>query len=238
MRILWLVLALCSTIVPIVQGSDGGTAQQSTRHPQFLDSFDVDLSQLSPTGRNPYFILEPGYVLSFRGHEDKKEAGLVITVLDTTRTVAGVKTRLVEERETLNGQVSEVSRNYYAISTRTQDVYYFGEEVDAYRHGKLIGHPGSWLAGVDGNRFGLAMPGDPKVGLRYYQEIAPEIAMDRARIVNDSDSLDTPAGRFTHVLVIEETSPLEPDVKEYKYYAPGIGLLKDGGLRLTHHGPR
>jgi hypothetical protein len=32
-----------------------------------------------------------------------------------------------------------------------------------------------------------------------------------------------PAGTFTHCLKSQEGSPLEPDVVEDKFYAPGIG---------------
>jgi hypothetical protein len=35
-------------------------------------------------------------------------------VLDETKTVDGVETRIVEERETVNGKPIEVSRNYFA----------------------------------------------------------------------------------------------------------------------------
>jgi hypothetical protein len=31
------------------------------------------------------------------------------------------------------------------------------------------------------------------------------------------------AGHFTHVLVTEDFSPIEPDVSELKFYAPGSG---------------
>ena len=81
-------------------------------------------------------------------------------------------TRVVEERETKGSQVVEVSRNFFVICKRTNNVYYFGEDVDIYRDGKIVGHDGAWLAGEGGARFGLAMPGSPLLGARYYQEIA------------------------------------------------------------------
>ena len=157
-------------------------------------------------------------------------------MLDETREVDGVTTRVVEERETEGGQIIEVSRNFFAISKRTNDVYYFGEEVDVYKGGKLVGHEGAWLAGEDGARFGLAMPGSPLLGARYYQEIAPGQAMDRAEVISLSESMETPAGKFEDVLKTEETTPLEPREREAKYYAAGIGLLRDGPTRLVRHG--
>jgi hypothetical protein len=44
-----------------------------------------------------------------------------------------------------------------------------------------------------------------------------------------------PAGRFDRCLKTRETTPLESGT-EYKHYAPGVGLLQDGGLKLVRHG--
>ena len=196
-------------------------------------TFDVEPGELVSTGRNPYFVLEPGYQLTL---EDGKER-LVITVLNDTRTVAGVETRVVEERETDGGQLAEVSRNYFAISKRTNSVFYFGEEVDVYKDGKIANHEGAWLAGVNGARFGLMMPGLPLLKARYFQEVAPKVAMDRAEIVSTAETMKTPAGEFRNCLKIDETTPLEPLVKESKHYARGIGLVQDGSLKLVKYGP-
>jgi hypothetical protein len=201
----------------------------------YQDRFEVDAADLSPTGRNPYFVLEPGYVLRFEGMEDDEKASLVITVLDVTELVGNIQTRVVEERESVGGELVEVSRNYFAISSRTQDVFYFGEEVDIYENGTVVGHEGGWRADGEGNRFGLIMPGNPTIGLHYYQEIAPGIAMDRAEVVSLTDDFDVPIGRFEHVLKTRETSAIEKG-KEFKYYAPGIGLIKDGALLLVAYG--
>ena len=60
--------------------------------------------------------------------------------------------------------------------------------------------------------------------------------MDRAEIISINETLGTPAGKYTTVLKIEETTPLEPKDKSYKLYAPGIGLIKDGDLLLKKYG--
>jgi hypothetical protein len=194
--------------------------------------FPVDKQDLASTGRNPYFILEPGHSLVLRGGD----AEVTITVLAETRMVDGVQTRVVEERETKDGKLSEVSRNYFAISKRTNDVFYFGEDVDIYKDGKVVSHDGAWLSGVNGARFGLFMPGQPSVNARYYQEVAPGVAMDRAEIVSLTDTIRTPAGEFKNCLKVKETSPLEPGVTGYKYYAPGIGMVQDGEMKLVKSG--
>ena len=118
-----------------------------------------DTGRLSTRGRNTYFILEPGYRLTLEGTESGRRVELVVTVLNETHTVAGVATRVVEERERHDGQLAEVSRNYFAIDPVTTDVYYFGEDVDIYERGRIVNHEGAWLAGGRGARFGLMMPG-------------------------------------------------------------------------------
>lgn len=190
---------------------------------------------LSATGRNRYFILEPGYQLVLEGKEERRAVQLTITVLDEVKTVAGVETRVVEERETADGQLVEVSRNYCAIGARSHHVYYFGEDVDEY-NGNQVVHGGAWLAGVNGATFGILMPGEVKTGARYYQEKAPRVAMDRAENVSVSDEFTAPAGRFIHCLKVKETTPLEPGNVEYKLHAPDVGLVQDGGLRLVRYG--
>ena len=198
-------------------------------------AFVLDPGELVTTGRNPYFILEPGYVLTL---EDGKTR-LVITVLDETRRIDNVETRVVEERETVNGELVEISRNFFALSTRTNAVFYFGEDVDMYKNGKVVSHEGAWRAGENGARFGLAIPGLPLLASKYYQEIAPGVAMDRAEIVGLDETVKTPAGEFSGVLKVAETTPLEPGVRELKYYARGVGLVMDGtAIGLVKYGSK
>jgi hypothetical protein len=196
---------------------------------EWTSIFLEEKTDLLSTGRNPFFILEPGYQLVLEGGKVQ----LTITVLQDTKLVDGVETRVVEERETKDGQLSEVSRNYVAISRRTGSVYYFGEDVDTYKDGKVAGHGGSWLAGIGGARFGLIMPGLPLLGAKYRQEIAPGKAMDQAEIVSLSEVVETAAGEFKQCLRTEESSALEPGEKESKVYAPGIGLVREESLNLV-----
>jgi hypothetical protein len=207
-------------------------APESQALGSYEDEFGISQCKLSTTGRNDYFILEPGYQLVLEGDGER----LQITVLEETKVVAGVTTRVVEEREWNGGNLKEVSRNYFAFCEQTRDVFYFGEEVDNYKNGKVDNHKGSWLAGVDGNRPGLIMPGTPKVGMKYHQEIAPGVAMDRATIVSLDETCTVPAGTFKRCMKVRESSALELFASEYKYHAPGIGLVRDEDLRLVRHG--
>ena len=198
----------------------------------WIADFPIEKDEPVSIGRNLYFILEPGHHLVLEGGG----AQLIITVLNETKKVDGVVARVVEERESKGGKLVEVSRNYFAISKRTNDVFYFGEDVNMYKDGKIVSHAGSWLSGVNGAKFGLMMPGQPLLNARYFQEIAPKVAMDRAKIVSMSEIVNTPAGEFTKCLKVEETTPLQPFITEFKYYAPGIGMVRDGSLKLVKFG--
>lgn len=198
-------------------------------------SFSEDLMQetctFESTGRNRYFILETGYQLTL---ENKNGGRLVITVLNETRKIGNVETQVVEENESKNGRTTEISRNFMAYCRENGSIYYFGEEVDIYKNGKIDSHEGAWLA-EGKSRAGVIMPGLTLVGARYYQEIAPGIAMDRAEIVSTSESKQTPAGNFTRCLRTEESSAVESG-KEFKFYAPGVGLVQEEDLLLVKYG--
>jgi hypothetical protein len=143
---------------------------------------------------------------------------------------------IIEDREMKKGQVVEVTRDYYPIDSATNDVYYMGEDVDVYKNGKVIGHEGAWLSGVNGAKFGLMMPGAPKSGRKFYQELAPGVGQDRAEIVSVGEKITTPAGTFENCVHVLETSPAEKRLHDHKWYAPGVGQVKDAEMMLVKYG--
>ena len=204
---------------------DDAVAEKQER---WTRSFDIEKRTFSTTGRNPFFILEPGYQLTLKKNTDK----VVITVLKDTKVVDGIKTRVVEEREWEDGELVEVSRNFFAVCDQTNDVFYFGEEVDDYEDGEIVGHGGAWQAGQKGAAAGIIMPGTFLLGSRYYQEIAEGIAMDRAENTAMGLTISTPAGRLENCVKVVETSPMESG-QSVKLYAPGIGIVDDDGFQLV-----
>jgi hypothetical protein len=192
------------------------------------DHFDVRVSDLTPTGNNPWLTIQPGRVLKLKSGADT----LTVSVLPETLQINGANVGVLEERETRGGKLIEVSRNFFATDPRTRDVYYFGEDVDNYKDGKVVNHESEWRAGRDGARFGLMVPGSPRVGDRYYQEYAPKVAMDRVEVVSVDEKVRTPAGTFEHCLHLKETTPLESG-ESHKWYAPGVGMIKDDEFELA-----
>ena len=221
------------------QAEEGDVSSSSpSLQTSFLTNQPLENCNFASTGKNDYFILEPGYQVILEGEEDGEKLQLIMSVMNETKMVDGVETRVVEEKETEGGNLIEVSRNYFAMCKPANNAIYFGEDVDMYEDGKVVSHEGAWLAGQNGSKAGMIMPGKIEVGLKYYQEIAPGVAEDRAEIVSVNDTLDTPAGTFSQVLKTEETNPLKPGEREFKFYAPRIGLIQDEALKLVKHTPQ
>lgn len=221
-------LALGAALCLAACGPAGSTVPRT----EWQDNFNLLGRTLSDSGESRYFILRPGFQLVLASGSTR----LTITVLDETKRINGVVTRVVEEREEKNGQPAEVARNFFAIDRKTGDVFYFGEEVDDYKGGRIAGHSGSWVADARSNRPGLIMPGAPKVGMKYFQELAPGVAMDRAEVTSTSARCSAPAGKFEKCLITRETTTLVPSVVEQKIYAPNIGLVQDQSLQLVSYG--
>jgi hypothetical protein len=231
MRGICLAAAVVTLAVPAsVDGTDVKRyAQTNTRAASgWRDTFEVNKSHLLPTGTNPYITMQPGRVLKLKHGNDT----LTVAILSETQQVDGITTGILEERETKKGTLVEVSRNFMATDKTTGDVYYFGEDVDNYKNGKVVNHESAWRAGVAGARFGLMIPAKPAVGQKFYQEIAPRIAMDRVEVVSIDETVRTPAGVFEHCVHLRETTTLERDVSD-KYYSPGIGIIKDDEFELA-----
>ena len=165
-----------------------------------------------------------------------------ITVLEDLQPISVpglgvVTTRVVEERETADGDLIEVSRNFFAICGGRNDVVYFGEDVDIHNPDGSITHEGQWRAGrPDENgvsEAGVIMPGTFLLGSRYFQEIADGIALDRAEHVEMGLDVETDAGDFHDCVRIVETTPLEPKSGSEKIYCPGVGLVVDSDVQLV-----
>lgn len=223
---------LVAATLALVLWAGPGIAQDYT------DDFGRDSCTFTTVGSNPFYPLWPGYVLVLEGEELDDEDELVEiqsinTVTGDTELVDGVMTRVFEERESEDGELVEVSRNFLAICRETGDVWYFGEDVDDYEDGVIVGHEGEWRAGIDGAEPGILMPGTPILGARFMEEIAPGVALDRAEIVGMGDEITVPFGTYDDTIETIGTSALIPEAGDEKYYARGVGNIKDEELELV-----
>lgn len=204
---------------------------------------NLDIAVCDPTAGpfsldidNTYYPLPVGRVWVLDGDDDGTLVRVEISVLNATEVVAGVTTRVVEEREFEDGELIEVSRNFFAQAP-DGTVCYFGEDVDDFEDGEIVGHGGAWRAGVGANLPGIIMPGNPEAGQVYAQEAAPGVAEDMAEIEAIGESVTVPAGTFDNVLRSVDFSPLSPGEEDVKLYAPGVGIIVDEVIELISVAP-
>jgi hypothetical protein len=219
-------------------GGLGGSALAQEEEPQFTTEFRFKDCKFKNKGANPFFILKPGYQAVFEGEEDGELLRVVKTVLHDIEIIhvpglGSIRTRVLKEQEYVNGRLVEESRNFFAICEKTNDVVYFGEEVDIFLPDGTIVHDGAWRAGVDGALPGIIMPGTFLLGSRYLQEQAPDVALDQAEHVEMGLTMETEAGTFRGCVRIIETSPLEPGAESEKIYCPRVGLVVDNVVELV-----
>ncbi|HET8960023.1 hypothetical protein [Nocardioides sp.] len=220
------LLALAATLPLLVTGC--GSAPQPSP-PTGVDGLRIPTPSADPDDfvegiDNPFLPLEPGsrWVYETGGVDPET---ITVTVTDDTRVVQGVKTTVVRDvvRDS-DGAVVEETFDWFAQDA-AGNVWYFGEDTTEYDDRGRPDRSGSWEAGVDGARAGLAMPAEPRVGDGYQQEAAPGRAEDRAEVLSVDESLNVAFDSYTDVLQTEDTTPLEPGLVERKYYAPGVGLV-------------
>jgi hypothetical protein len=170
---------------------------------------------------NPFLPLVPGRTLHYAS---PSEIGTV-EITHRTRTILGVTCIVVRDLVVDNGLPVEDTDDYFAQDV-DGNVWYFGELSQNFEDGVLTDLDGSWLAGVDGAQPGIVMPAAPTVGTTYRQEFAPGDAEDAATVVSVTASESAPGASCTGTcLQTLDFTPIEPDAREHKFYAPGVGMI-------------
>jgi hypothetical protein len=189
----------------------------------------VSPDQFSTTIDNPYSPYTPGTTLVYEGDSIDGFVHNEVTTLKETATIAGFTVRAVEDVVLLDGVLSEDATDYFA-QRADGGVWYMGEVSRSYADGFLDSLEGSWRTGKDNALPGIIMEGAPKVGDFYRQEYQAMNAEDVAEVIALDETVVIGMGTFDHCIQTLESSPLEPGSTEYKYYAPGIGMILDVDL--------
>ena len=173
---------------------------------------------------NRYFPLQPGSVTIHEGQSDGDHEVNRVEVLRKTKEILGVTCVVVKDTVETNGELTEFTLDWYAQDV-DGNVWYFGERTAEYEHGTVTSREGSWEGGVDGALPGVIMPAEPRVGLAYTQEYYAGQAEDKGKVVALGKHVTVPTGSYDEVLVTEDWTPLEHNVLEKKWYAPGLGVV-------------
>jgi hypothetical protein len=212
-------------------GSDGGRAVTSTSAlPQGDEAVHLDPADFTADVDHPYWPMTPGTRWTYREVEDGVTLEVVVTATTATRRIAnGVTARVVRDTVTEDGELVEDTFDWYA-QDREGNVWYLGEDTKEFEDGRAVTTAGSFEAGVDGALAGIILPARPKVGMRYRQEFYRGEAEDNGEILALGHMVDVPYGHLDDLLVTVDTNALEPEVLEYKMYAPGLGPVLALGI--------
>ena len=200
------------------------------------DPARIDPANFVRTVDNPWFPLVPGQSRVYEGVRDGKAAHEVFMVTAETKTILGVPCVVVRDSLTLDGHPAEQTDDWYA-QDRVGNVWYFGEETATLNpDGSVDSREGRFLAGTDGAQAGIYITATPQIGVDFTQELYKGHAEDHFVATGTGASVKVPYGSFTDTLVTKEYTPLEPGAVDHKYYARGIGVVKelaeDGSERL------
>jgi hypothetical protein len=178
---------------------------------------------------NPYFPLVPGTTFTYTGFKDDAPLVDVMTVTSDTRPIMGVTVRVVRDSAYSDGVLEEDTFDWYAEDD-SGNVWYFGEDTrELDEEGNVITTEGSWEAGQGDNLPGILMQAHPRSGRTYRQEFGPDVAVDLATVLSRVRHVTVPAGSYSGVVMTKEFSCLEKGL-DHKFYAPGVGLIKEQAL--------
>jgi hypothetical protein len=211
---------------PPVVDSPVASPSAPAQLPTGADPVNLNPSDFSADITNPYWPMKPGTRWIYRGVEQgESPQDIVIVATATTKQLAnGITARVVRDTARSEGQIVEDTVDWYAQDS-AGNVWYMGEQTAEFENGKIVSRAGSWEAGKDGALPGIMIPAQPKVGQKYRQEYKKGEAEDNGEVLATSNMVEVKAGRYEGSLVTLDTSTIEPDVVEFKFYAPNVGPL-------------
>jgi hypothetical protein len=192
--------------------------------PQGSEPVDLDPENFTTKIDHPYWPMVPGTRWTYRETDQEgAELRVVVTVTEQTKKIAnGITARVVRDTVTEEGKIIEDTFDWYAQDEQG-NIWYMGENTAEFEDGKLVTRAGSFEAGVDGAQPGIIAPADPRDGMQYRQEYYRGQAEDNGEILSTDEMAEVPYGQFDNALLTKDTITIEPNVLEYKLYAPRVG---------------
>ena len=193
----------------------------------------VSADDLSPEITNAFFPAPVGATWVYEAETDEGQGRIEVAALAGTESVWGAEVRILRDTESIDGEVIEDTRDWFAQDA-AGNVWYMGEDTAEYEGGEVVSTEGSWTSGVDGALPGVQMLGDPQIGDEYRQEFFEGEAEDYGEVVSLDESVEVPAGSWTGCVRTRDRSVIEPDVEEFKTYCDGVGLVleEEGDARV------
>jgi hypothetical protein len=185
---------------------------------------DIDEGDFERPTFHPLFPFKPGTTWIYHEQTDEGLEVNVVTVTDETIEIDDVECTVVHDTVALDGELFEDTLDYFAAD-EDGNVWYFGEHTQTLEDGLVVSLDGTFTAEVDGAKAGIIMLAKPTLDTTYRQEFLINEAEDVATVVSLNETVTVPFGTFHHCLKTADYTALEPGVIEYKFYAPGIGMV-------------
>jgi hypothetical protein len=206
-------------------GTPTGSATGVSTLPQGSQPVQLDPATFTTEIDNPYWPMAPGTTWVYTETDaDGAKLRTKVTVTDQTKMIAGIEARVVHDVVSEDGQIVEDTFDWYAQDA-AGNIWYLGEDTKEFENGKLKTTAGSWETGVDGAQAGVIIPAQPQPGMTYRQEYYRGKAEDNGAVLSLQEFAKVPFGSFHGLLMTRDTTPLEPDVVEYKFYAKDVGPI-------------
>lgn len=195
-----------------------GSADECTPDPTYDPA--IDPTRFVEEVTNPLFPLPPGGRWVYEGGGETIE----VIVTGEQRTILGISATVVHDTASIDGEVVEDTLDFYAQDVEG-NVWYLGEETAELENGSVVSTEGSWVAGIDDAKPGILIPAAPVIGAPYRQEYLACEAEDFGEVVALDQSIVVDGTTYTNCLQTKDTTPLEPDLQEHKFYCPDVGLV-------------
>ena len=188
-----------------------------------------DFSRQSIDITNKWLPLKPGMQFTLEGHANSGGGVLphtvVLTVTDVTKTIAGVQTVVLWDRDFEEGQLTEAE---LAFQPRTE-LATSGAWVSTPRSTTTAASRAPRTPGSPARRRRTAVTRSRPTRDRARQVTSRASRRDRfPRLRQSVPQEQKVASRrcYDHVLVTDETSPLAGTAHQRKFYAAGVGNVK------------
>jgi hypothetical protein len=228
--LLLVVAAACRTAEGDVAG--GIPASSASLSQELTEEFPRGSFADPTTIDNPWLPLVPGTQWVWEGltvaDGESVPHRVVFVVTDLTKVIDGVKAVVGYDQDYSDGVLVEAEIVFLAQDDEGA-VWHMGQYPEEYENGEFVAAPG-WIAGVHDAKAGYWMTADPQFGKpSYSQGWGPEVEWtDRGQVREVGLDDCVPVDCYTDVLVIEEWALDEPEARQLKYYARGVGNIRVG----------
>jgi len=216
----------------------GALASRKPTHPRVtppaqVGDKDFSVSRFSARSilvDNTFLPLVPGRQFTLTGTTTAGTHEVVFTVTNVTKWVDHVRTVVLWDRDFQDGVLAEEELAFMAQDDQG-NVWSLGEYPEVHEDDGTVDAPDTWLAGKNGATAGVLMRANPKTGTSaYVQGHSPDIEFFDKGVVAQTNvnKVCVPTGCYNGVLVVDEWAPLaQPeDGHQFKYHAPGVGVVK------------